>query len=187
MGHRAHCDRVQPAARCSSQAQSDQGAGGTTHVLHAKRLHSNKPASCPSRSITSLWTVICWQRPTARLLNTAIQNRSTGYTLSHSAKFRDQLPRDAYANFSGIIYHDMGTAINSLVDKLEVGECARLPRKRIDSRSAGEQRARIDLRVWRARPHRCSANGSLFGFNLNTLALPAVHPACIASCIQTTH
>ena len=108
------------------------------------------------------------------LLNTAIQNRSTGYTLSHSAKFRDQLPRDAYANFSGIIYHDLSSVMNSLVDKI----------KSVNALSAEQKQSIAALQASSApgliyaygEPDRIvlSSNGSLFGFNLNTLALPAV-------------
>ena len=108
------------------------------------------------------------------LLNTAIQNRSTGYTLSHSAKFRDQLPRDAYANFSGIIYHDMGSAINSLVDKIKSVHA--LTPEQTKSIAALQASSAPGLIYAYGEPDRIvlSSNGSLFGFNLNTLALPAV-------------
>ncbi|MDQ6759409.1 MAG: FecR family protein [Acidobacteriota bacterium] len=119
------------------------------------------------------------------LLNTAIQNRATGYTLSHSAKFRDQLPRDAYANFSGIVYHDLGGAINSVVDRL----------KSVHSLSAEEKQSIAALQASSApgliyaygEPDRIvlSSSGSLFGFNMNTLALPAVIQQALPHVKQT--
>jgi hypothetical protein len=108
------------------------------------------------------------------LLNSAIQNRSTGYTLSHSAKFRDQLPRDAYANFSGLIYQDMGTAINSLADKIKSVHA--LSAEQTQSIAALQASSAPGLIYAYGEPDRIifSSNGSLFGFNMNTLALPAV-------------
>ena len=108
------------------------------------------------------------------LLTTAIQNRSTGYTLSRSAKFRDQLPRDAYANFSGIIYHDLSGAINSLVENLKSMNALSAEQKQ--SIAALQANSAPGLIYAYGEPDRIvlSSNGSLFGFNLNTLALPAV-------------
>jgi len=108
------------------------------------------------------------------LLTTAIQNRSSGYTLSHSAKFRDQLPRDTYANFSGIIYHDLGSAINGVVDTLKSVNALDAAQK--ESIAALQANSAPGLIYAYGEPDRIvlSSNGSLFGFNLNTLALPAV-------------
>jgi hypothetical protein len=43
------------------------------------------------------------------LLDTAIQNRASGYTLSRSAAFTALIPHDQYANFSAAIYYNAST------------------------------------------------------------------------------
>lgn len=44
----------------------------------------------------------------------SIQNRETGYTLSRSKQFRDQLPHDASPDFSAVLYHNLGPALAPL-------------------------------------------------------------------------
>ncbi|MDE3195816.1 MAG: FecR domain-containing protein, partial [Acidobacteriota bacterium] len=48
------------------------------------------------------------------LIVRSIQNRETGYTLSHSKQFRDQLPHDTTANYSAVIYHSLNQALAPL-------------------------------------------------------------------------
>jgi hypothetical protein len=43
------------------------------------------------------------------LLDTAIQNRASGYTLPRSATFTALIPHDQYANFSAAIYYNAST------------------------------------------------------------------------------
>ena len=43
------------------------------------------------------------------LLDTAIQNRASGYTLPRSATFTALIPHDQYANFSAAIYYNATT------------------------------------------------------------------------------
>jgi hypothetical protein len=43
------------------------------------------------------------------LLDTAIQNRASGYTLPRSAGFTALIPHDQYANFSAAIYYNAST------------------------------------------------------------------------------
>jgi hypothetical protein len=45
------------------------------------------------------------------LIVRALQNRETGYTLPKSAGFRSQLPHDATADFSAVIYHNLGPTV----------------------------------------------------------------------------
>jgi hypothetical protein len=52
------------------------------------------------------------------LLVRSIQNRQTGYTLSKSSAFRSQLPRDGYANFSAVIFQNLGQTLAPIFDML---------------------------------------------------------------------
>ena len=45
------------------------------------------------------------------LIVRALQNRETGYTLPKSAGFRAQLPHDATADFSAVVYHNLGPTV----------------------------------------------------------------------------
>jgi hypothetical protein len=112
--------------------------------------------------------------PSRNLLTSSIQNRATGYTLSHSTKFRDQLPKDTYANFSGIVYHDLSGAVGAVVDKLKsVNALGPGQKQSIDILQANSAPGLIYAY---GEPNRIivSANGGLFGLNINTLALPAI-------------
>ncbi len=59
--------------------------------------------------------------PTQALLETAIQNRASGLTLQRSAAFRAQLPQDGHANFSGLLYYNMGSTVGPIIDQLKKG------------------------------------------------------------------
>jgi hypothetical protein len=48
------------------------------------------------------------------LLIRGIQNRDTGYTLTRSKQFRDQLPHDASPDFSAVLYHSLGQTLAPL-------------------------------------------------------------------------
>jgi hypothetical protein len=108
------------------------------------------------------------------LLVTAIQNRATGYTLPRSEKFRSQLPNDGNSNFSAIVYHNVAGLVGPLVDRLNS----------VNALSADQKTAVASLQANSApgliyayaEPNQITvaANGSLFGFSLNSLALPAV-------------
>jgi hypothetical protein len=59
--------------------------------------------------------------PTQALLEAAIQNRASGLTLQRSAAFRAQLPQDGHANFSGLLYYNLGSTVGPVVDQLKKG------------------------------------------------------------------
>ena len=52
------------------------------------------------------------------LLVRSIQNRQTGFSLPKSTAFRNQLPHDGYADFSAVIYHNLGQTLSSVVHGL---------------------------------------------------------------------
>ncbi len=57
--------------------------------------------------------------PDIGTVSRAIQNRQTGYTLTHSSTFQALLPNDGYTNFSAIFYHNTGPVIGPLVDQIK--------------------------------------------------------------------
>jgi ferric-dicitrate binding protein FerR (iron transport regulator) len=52
--------------------------------------------------------------PLRAYLDTAIEQRDTGYTLVSSASFTELLPADAYTDFSGIVYQNLGSVLGPL-------------------------------------------------------------------------
>src|SRR5262249_23079037 len=54
--------------------------------------------------------------PSRALLDTAIAQRASGFTLASSAKFRALLPEDQQVNFSALVYHNLGPAIAPLAN-----------------------------------------------------------------------
>jgi hypothetical protein len=103
--------------------------------------------------------------PSRSLLNTAIQNRVTGYMLSRSENFRAQLPKDGRLNFSALVYHNIGSAIAPIAGQLN-GVPAQL--------KALAANAKPGLIYAYGEPERISiaTAGTFFGLDLNSLALP---------------
>jgi len=57
--------------------------------------------------------------PSRALVERAIQNRAAGYTLARSQNFAALLPRDRYADFSGVVYQNMGPTLGPLLAALK--------------------------------------------------------------------
>jgi len=53
------------------------------------------------------------------LVDAAIQNRSTRYTLASSQKFASMIPRDPSPHFSGVVYQNAGRALGPLAEVVE--------------------------------------------------------------------
>jgi hypothetical protein len=108
--------------------------------------------------------------PNRELVLRAIQARETGYSLARSAKFTALLPRDGQANFSGLVYNDLGPVLGPAA-KLLGGALNAEQRKALAAAvpSSGPtlvlaygERDRIQL----------ASTGSLFGLSPEKLLLP---------------
>jgi hypothetical protein len=60
--------------------------------------------------------------PSEALVDRAVRFRESGYTLSTSPRFAAALPSDGNANFSAILYHDLGSLLSGVADKLPAAE-----------------------------------------------------------------
>jgi hypothetical protein len=110
--------------------------------------------------------------PNRELVLRAIQARETGYSLARSAKFTALLPRDGQANFSGLVYNDLGPVLGPAA-KLLGGALNAEQRKALAAAvpSSGPtlvlaygERDRIQL----------ASTGSLFGLSPEKLLLPGL-------------
>ena len=51
------------------------------------------------------------------LIDSAIQNRASGYTLPRSSTFTALIPHDQYTNFSAMVYYNVGTTLAPLLEQ----------------------------------------------------------------------
>jgi ferric-dicitrate binding protein FerR (iron transport regulator) len=56
--------------------------------------------------------------PSRALVSRALQVKASGTSITHSARFLEMEPRDHYANFSALIYQDLGTTLAPLTSLL---------------------------------------------------------------------
>ncbi|MES1257564.1 MAG: FecR domain-containing protein [Acidobacteriota bacterium] len=91
------------------------------------------------------------------LLVRSIQNRQTGFTLPKSSAFRSQLPHDGYADFSAVVYHNLGQTLAPVFDLL-------------GTKPVGPADTPGVICFWAA-PDRIDVAtvGSIFGMNLESL------------------
>ncbi|HEV8146953.1 MAG TPA: FecR domain-containing protein [Bryobacteraceae bacterium] len=103
------------------------------------------------------------------LLTQAMQTRSSGITLTRSAKFRAQMPQDGYVNFSGVIYYNVGAVLGPMVDQLKSG--GMLPAEMQKSADLLTANREPTLIYAYGEPDQIvvASRGSFFGLGLDTL------------------
>jgi hypothetical protein len=72
--------------------------------------------------------------PSRALLLAAIETHANGTSLAHSASFHALLPSDNQANFSGMIYQNLGPILKPLASQLNSGQLAILQQLAADSK-----------------------------------------------------
>jgi hypothetical protein len=112
---------IEQAVTTAQHDYPDAAATLTNSTVGGLAYHTLKSAKLPVEIdyvFTDGYMLIA---PTQALLEAAIQNRASGLTLQRSAAFRAQLPQDGHANFSGLLYYNLGSIVGPVVDQLKKG------------------------------------------------------------------
>jgi hypothetical protein len=104
---------------------------------------------------------------TQALLTQAISQQAAGTTLAHSAVFQSLIARDGYSNFSAILYQNLGPILGSIA-----GGLSAIAPDQQNAIATLKANAAPSLIYAYGEPERIelASTGSLFGFNLDTLA-----------------
>ncbi|HTS76223.1 MAG TPA: FecR domain-containing protein, partial [Bryobacteraceae bacterium] len=107
--------------------------------------------------------------PSPELLQAAIATRASGLTLEHSSAFRAQLPQDRQANFSALLYYNMGSTVGPIVDQLKAGKLM-TPQQEKSAALLTENREPGMIFAY-GEPDRIvvASRGGFFGLGLDTL------------------
>jgi len=117
------------------------------------------------------WTYVdgYWVVAASReLVSRAIQNRQTGYTLPKSAAFQSRLSHDRSADFSALLYHNMGQTLTPILGLLGGLNISPAQRKSLDAMKEGDPGGLVSF--WAA-PDRIdmATKGAIFGMDIPSL------------------
>jgi len=98
----------------------------------------------------------------------AIQNRETGYTLTKSAAFQARLSHDRSADFSAVVYHNLGQTLSPILGLLGSLDMTPAQKKSLDVMKDGDTGGLVTF--W-AEPDRIDmgAKGTIFGMDIPSL------------------
>ncbi|MFN7939852.1 MAG: FecR domain-containing protein [Bryobacteraceae bacterium] len=103
------------------------------------------------------------------LLTQAMQNRTTGFTLATSEKFRSQLPYTTNPNFSAVLYHNFGGMLGPVVDQLD-GFIKLSPQQKAGVESLKTSQPGLIAAYAEKDRITAASTGTFFGLNLGMLA-----------------
>jgi hypothetical protein len=107
--------------------------------------------------------------PDISTISGAIQDRQSGYTLTHSPTFQALLPSDGYTNFSAIFYHNIGPVVGPLVEQIKA--VGKLTAQQQQSIAALQANTAPGLIYVYGEPERIvvASNTGFMGFDLGSL------------------
>jgi hypothetical protein len=112
--------------------------------------------------------------PSRALLNTAIQNRATGFTLGRSENFRSQLPVNGNLDFSALVYQNVGTTLKPIAEQLANTAVATADQRKSIAALAENSGPGLLYAIGKPDSIVIASTGAFFGLDLNTLSLPAL-------------
>jgi ferric-dicitrate binding protein FerR (iron transport regulator) len=112
--------------------------------------------------------------PSRELVNRAIQYRDTGYTLTRSTGFASLLPQDRHANFSGLVYHNLGPMLGPLAAGLTAGNVLTPEQRGSLEDLSSEMKPLLVILYGEEDRITLATTGSLFGLGVgNFMGVPA--------------
>jgi hypothetical protein len=110
--------------------------------------------------------------PSRALLDRALQNRDSGFSLPRSAKFTALLPRDPHANFSGMVYHALGDLVAPLAKGMQGMKGLTPEQQKALEGVAASATPSLVLIYGENDRLELAGTGSLFGFNWEHMLAP---------------
>ncbi len=122
-------ERLNQLARERGEAHSvtldETQSGGRTFYTLSANAPADSPAAAIANAVEAHYTYIdgfLVVAPSRVLVERAISYWESGSSLVQSNQFRDLLPADAFADFSGVIYSRLGGMVGELLRKLPAGQ-----------------------------------------------------------------
>lgn len=111
--------------RLNQERAEEGGEGGFALTAQEVGGRTVWALSTPAAGLAVYYTFVdsyLVATPSTALLDTAIRARQTGANLLASRQFRELLPADGYANFSAVVYQDLGSRLGPLAEALAAAQ-----------------------------------------------------------------